>query len=74
MRWQPAANNKLTARYPDVIPRRRLVWRWWKCLPLVALGTVAVVVVLATMLKAWLLSMTPKEVWMDLYYILSLGR
>jgi len=32
------------------------------------------VVVLATILQAWLLSMTPREVWMDLYYILGLGR
>ena len=36
MRWQPTHNGKLTAKYHDVVTRRRLVWNPEKCLPLVA--------------------------------------
>jgi len=75
MKWAPQTNGyKLTARHEDAVPKRRLVWRWWKCIPLIALGTVFIVFVLATVLQAWLLSILPKDVWLDLYYIMTIWR
>ncbi|HOV79551.1 MAG TPA: hypothetical protein PK728_05540 [Bacillota bacterium] len=69
-----AIRFSITGKLPEPEKRKRLIWRWWKCLPMVVLGTVFVVGVLATMLQAWLLSMTPREVWMDLYYLMWAGR
>lgn len=33
---------------------KRLKWRWYRCKPLVAIATVAVVSVMALMMGAWL--------------------
>lgn len=43
----------MTGKLPEIEKRRRLVWRWWKCIPLIVLGTAFIVFVLATVLQAW---------------------
>ncbi len=52
---------------------RSLKWSWEKCIPLAVIGTAAVVVVLATMLGAWVLSETPQELWQGVYFSMVRG-
>jgi len=48
MRWTTEANGyKLTVRHEDVLPKHRLVWRWYKCVPLVVLMLLAGVLLAA---------------------------
>jgi len=74
LKWEPATNYKLTVRHKEVIPRRQLRWRWWRCWPLVALATAFVIFILTAILKAWLLNQTPEDIWRELYLISVWGR
>jgi len=68
-RWKGGRLVKLNSAAIRAVMRGKKTWNWRKCVPLVALATGFVVLVLATILQSWFLSQTPVEVWESIFCI-----